>query len=224
MLMVDHLLEVSSSGSHLVLPVMGYSHGMLSLLDVLSSLSSPVFEVLGHPVDVTVSVVDSFDGGMDGTDGSDVMGVGSAHGGMGVSSSSLGVSSVLLGNGVSSDGSVVSSDSSLEGLGESVHEVSDVPSVVVGLEVGEGVVVSAGSESHVLLDESGSGSVGGIEGGPVVEERKISEVGVLDNLDVLLVEGVVTSLGSDCGRLLHAPPFAAVSGVASTFCLWCTRA
>lgn len=178
-LMVDHLLEVSSSGPQLDQPEVGDVLGMLSLLDGLSSLASPHLEGCGRTADVTVSSVNSIVGGMDGTDGSDVMGVGSAHGGMGVSSSSLGVSSVLLGNGVSSDGSVVGSDSSLEGLGESVHEVSDVPSVVVGLEVGEGVVVSAGSESLVLLDESGSGSVGLFEGGHVVEERKISEVGVL---------------------------------------------
>jgi hypothetical protein len=42
-------------------------------------------------------------------------------------------------------------------------------------------VASVGSESHLLLDVPRSGSVGSSEGGHAVEERKISEVGVLFN-------------------------------------------
>lgn len=68
------------------------------------------------------------------------------------------------------------SDSSLELLGESMHELRNFSMVVVGLEVGEGVVASAGSESHVLLDKPSSGNAGSGEGGSAVEERKISEV------------------------------------------------
>jgi len=179
LLVVDHLSELRLSGPAAEQPEVGDVLGVLSLLDGLSSLTSPLLEGCSHSVDVPVGGVNSPDGSTNGLLGSDVMGVGSAHGGMGGRSGSLGVSSVPLGNGVSSDGSVVGSDSSLELLGESVHELSDEASVVVGPEVGEGVVASTGSESHVLLDVLRSGSVGSSEGGHVVEERKISEVAMV---------------------------------------------
>jgi hypothetical protein len=198
LLMVDHSCEVSSSSLEDVSPVMGSSQSGLSHLDGMSSAGSPVSEAMGHFVDVTVSSVNSSLGGMDGTDGSNVMDVGSSYGGMGGMSSFFGVSSVLLGMGVSSHGSVVGSDSSLEVHGESMHELLDVASVVVGLEVSESVVTSVGDESHVHLHKSSSGSLSLFESGSVVEERKITEVGVLlDDSNLLLVESVVSISGSD---------------------------
>jgi hypothetical protein len=182
LLVVDHLSELHLTGPDAEQPEVGFVLGVLSLLDGLSSLASPHLEGSGSPVHFLVGIMFSDDGGTNGLLGSDVMGVSSAHGGMGGRFSFLGVSSVLLGNGVSfDDGSAVGSDSSLERLGELVHELSDESSVVVGLEVGEGEVASVGSESHLLLDVPLSGSVGSSEGGHAVEERKISEVGVLFN-------------------------------------------
>lgn len=193
LLMVDHFCEVSSSGREDVFPVVGSSHGGLSHLLGLSSANLPESEVFGHILDVKVSFKNYSSGSIDSMEGSTEMGVGSLHGGMGGMSSFFGASSVLLGNIVSFDGSVVGSDSSLEGLGESMHELSDVASVVVGLEVCESVVASAGGESHVLLNKFSSGNLSLSKSGFVVEERKISEVGVL--LDNLLLDDSDLLLG-----------------------------
>jgi len=82
-LVADHGGEASPTGLEHVSPVVGLYQGGLSLLNGVSSGSSPALEGTSHSADVEVGSLDSSDGGTNGALGSAVMGTGSADGPMG---------------------------------------------------------------------------------------------------------------------------------------------
>jgi hypothetical protein len=166
-----HCLEVSDGYFHFCVPDSASPFGVITLLNSSLQNASPVFKVVANRFNLEVGSDDRFESSSLNSFSFSMM----LHGRLELAKSSdfgsSGSFRYTLGVLVSFSGSYMGLDSSLKSFSELVHNFLGPSGVVMGFEVGKSLVLSLGSESHVLSNEFHSSGLSSFECNFVGKER-----------------------------------------------------